>query len=113
MLDILTDIKGSLARNHTPTEVSCLGNFRNFGDTCLYLAKDIDITWEAARLFCQDLGGDLATFRDANAFAEALGYVKASGLAKTANAWVGGHDHSLEGEWKWASGEDMPRGTPF
>ncbi|XP_047484586.1 lithostathine-1-alpha-like [Penaeus chinensis] len=113
MADILTDIKGSLTRNNTSTGISCPGNFKNFGETCLYLAKDIEITWEAALLFCQDLGGDLAVFRDANAFANALGYVKASGIAKTANVWVGGNDHTVEGEWRWVSGEDMPRGTPF
>lgn len=37
------------------------------------------MAWEAARVFCQDLGGDLAMFRDANAFAEVLKYVKSSG----------------------------------
>lgn len=36
-------------------------------------------TWDAARTFCQDLGGDLAVFRDANALAEAIGYAKALG----------------------------------
>lgn len=51
----------------------------NFGDTCLYLAKDKDVNWETARVYCQGLGGDLAVFRDANAYADALGYVKASG----------------------------------
>ncbi|XP_037799155.1 CD209 antigen-like protein C [Penaeus monodon] len=110
IVDILTDIKNSL--NHT-SKVSCPGNFINFGDTCLYLAKDTDVTWEAARVFCHGLGGDLAVFRDANAFADALGYVKGSGLTKTADVWVGGNDLSLEGEWLWVSGEDMPRGTPF
>ncbi|XP_037799151.1 C-type lectin domain family 10 member A-like [Penaeus monodon] len=112
MADILTDIKGSLTRN-TSTGVSCPGNFINFGETCLYLAKDVGLTWEAALVFCQDLGGNLAVFRDANAFADALGYVKASGIAKTGNVWVGGNDHSVEGEWRWVTGEDMPRGTPF
>nr|XP_027224060.1 uncharacterized protein LOC113816217 [Penaeus vannamei] len=97
MVDILTDIKVFLMRSNTSTGVSCPGNFLNFGETCLYLAKDIGITWEAALLFCQDLGGHLAVFRDANAYARALGYVKASGIAKTSNVWIGGNDHSVEG----------------
>ncbi|XP_070001604.1 type-2 ice-structuring protein isoform X1 [Penaeus vannamei] len=109
MVDILTDNKVSF----TSREVSCPGNFRKFGDTCLYLAKETDLTWEAARVFCQDLGGDLAVFRDANAFAEALRYVKSSVAAKDTTAWVGGRDHLVEGEWRWVDGEDMPRGTPF
>ncbi|XP_063599152.1 type-2 ice-structuring protein-like [Penaeus indicus] len=108
MLHILT-VKTSFMS----TEVSCPGNFRKCGDTCLYLAKDTDVTWDAARGFCQDLGGDLAVFRDVNTFAEALKYVKSSGAVKATTVWVGGTDHIVEGEWRWVSGEDMPRGTPF
>ncbi|XP_042859496.1 CD209 antigen-like protein C [Penaeus japonicus] len=111
--EILTEIKGSLARTPTSTGASCPGNFAAHGDTCLYLAKDTDVTWEAARLFCQDLGGDLAVFEDANAFVNALGYIKGSAILESLTIWVGGSDLSLEGEWKWISGEDMPRGTPF
>jgi len=35
------------------------------------------------------------------------------GIAKTSNVWIGGNDHSVEGEWRWVTGEEMPRGTPF
>ncbi|XP_047484414.1 type-2 ice-structuring protein-like isoform X2 [Penaeus chinensis] len=108
MVHILTDKASFMSR-----EVSCPGNFRKLGDTCLYLAKEIDANWEAARVFCQDLGGDLAVFRDANAFAEALGYIKNSVVVKATTVWVGGRDHLVEGEWRWVSGEDMPRGTPY
>ncbi|XP_063599153.1 perlucin-like protein [Penaeus indicus] len=108
MLHILTDKTSFMS-----TEVSCPGNFRKCGDTCLYLAKDTDVTWDAARGFCQDLGGDLAVFRDVSAFAEALKYVKSSVAVKATTIWVGGSDHIAEGEWRWVSGEDMPRGTPF
>ncbi|XP_042894309.1 tetranectin-like [Penaeus japonicus] len=111
--EILTEIRGSLTRTPTSTEASCPGNFAAHGDTCLYLAKDTDVTWEAARHFCLDLGGDLAEFKDANAFADALGYIKSSGLSKSSNIWLGGTDMSVEGEWKYMSGEDVPRGTPF
>ncbi|XP_063598889.1 C-type lectin domain family 10 member A-like [Penaeus indicus] len=107
--DILTDKKNSF----TSGEVSCPGNFRKCGDTCLYLALDTGVSWEAARVFCQGLGGDLAVFRDANEFAEALKYVKSSVAVKGTPVWVGGTDRIEEGEWRWVSGEDMPRGTPF
>ncbi|XP_037799150.1 hemolymph lipopolysaccharide-binding protein-like isoform X2 [Penaeus monodon] len=110
--EILTDIRSFLTRNRTST-ASCPSNFRKFGETCLYLHKDTDLTWEGARLFCQNLGGDLAVFRDANALAEALAYTKGSGLSSSANVWAGGSDIAVEGEWKWVTGEDMPRGTPF
>ncbi|ROT85479.1 C-type lectin 3 [Penaeus vannamei] len=111
--EILSEIKGSLARTAPSTEASCSGTFRKFGGTCLYLAKDVKKTWDAARTFCQDLGGDLAVFRDANALAEAIGYAKALGIPRNNNVWVGGTDRAAEGKWKWVSGEDMPRGTPF
>ncbi|XP_047484415.1 type-2 ice-structuring protein-like [Penaeus chinensis] len=106
--DILTDNVSFTSR-----EVSCPGNFKKIGNTCLYLAKETDVAWEAARVFCQDLGGDLAVFRDASAFAEVLKYVKSSVAVKATTVWVGGSDHIEEGGWRWVSGEDMPRGTPF
>ncbi|XP_063598886.1 uncharacterized protein LOC134775329 [Penaeus indicus] len=34
-------------------------------------------------------------------------------VVKATTVWVGGRDHLVEGEWRWVSGEDMPRGTPF
>nr|XP_027237396.1 uncharacterized protein LOC113828590 [Penaeus vannamei] len=57
MADILTDNKVSFMSR----EVSCPGNFRKFGDTCLYLAKETDLTWEAARVLSR-LGRDLPCF---------------------------------------------------
>ncbi|XP_037799154.1 uncharacterized protein LOC119594156 isoform X2 [Penaeus monodon] len=78
-----------------------------------FTSRETDLAWEAARVFCQDLGGDLAVFRDVNAFAEVLKYVKSSVAVKATTVWVGGRDHLVEGEWRWVSGEDMPRGTPF
>lgn len=54
----------------------CPGNYTKVGATCLHLAKDTDVTWEDARLFCQEMGGDLAVFRDANAYADVVGYIK-------------------------------------
>ncbi|ROT86024.1 lectin E [Penaeus vannamei] len=104
MVHVLNDIKGALTQNHTSAEASCPASFRKFGDTCLYLAKDVSVNWAAARLFCQDFGGDLA---------HALGYVKTSAPGKKIDVWVGGTDIAKEGEWRWVSGEDMPRGTPF
>ncbi|XP_047484628.1 perlucin-like protein [Penaeus chinensis] len=108
--EILSEIRGFVA---APTEAPCPVNLSNVSGTCLYIAKDISVNWEAARIFCQNLGGDLAVFRDANALAEAIGYVKTSGISGSSNVWLGGRDHLIEGEWKWVSGEDMPKGTPF
>ncbi|XP_037799141.1 CD209 antigen-like protein C [Penaeus monodon] len=111
--EILSEIKGSLTRIATPTEAPCPGNFASISGTCLYLAKDVSVNWEAARVFCQNMGGDLAVLRDGSALARAIGYAKSFGLSRTANIWLGGRDHIVEGEWRWVTGEDMPRGTPF
>ncbi|XP_047484342.1 uncharacterized protein LOC125036028 isoform X1 [Penaeus chinensis] len=124
-VQLLTDIRNSLTgnpwaesavssnRSPTPAPGSCSGNFVNIGGTCLYLATDTVAVWGTARQFCQDLGGDLATFRDANAFAETLIYIKNLALARTANVWIGGYDQIAEGNWIWISKEPMPRGSPF
>ncbi|XP_042867308.1 CD209 antigen-like isoform X2 [Penaeus japonicus] len=102
--EILTVIKAG-----TP----CPGNYTKVGATCLHLAKDTDVTWEDARLFCQEMGGDLAVFRDANAYADAVGYIKDIISIPSAKVWLGGNDLIVEGEWKWITGVDMPRGIPF
>ncbi|XP_042893642.1 low affinity immunoglobulin epsilon Fc receptor-like [Penaeus japonicus] len=124
-VQLLTDIRNALILNPIPGGVvpisptgspilgSCPGNFVRIGATCLYLATDADLVWGTARQFCQDLGGDLATFRDANAFAEALRHTKNLALASAANVWIGGYDQIAEGNWIWITGEEMPKGTPF
>lgn len=67
---------------------ACPAPYEKFSGTCLYLAQDLIVTWEAARTFCQRLGGDLAVFRDANTFAEAIGYAKTFGKSFTSTLHV-------------------------
>nr|XP_045589081.1 uncharacterized protein LOC123751021 [Procambarus clarkii] len=53
----------------------CTAPFSRVGDTCLLLAVSDKLTWAAARQFCAARGADLVVFRDANAYADALGYI--------------------------------------
>nr|XP_053650192.1 uncharacterized protein LOC128700777 [Cherax quadricarinatus] len=53
----------------------CTAPFSRVGKTCLLLAMGQKITWAAARQYCSARGGDLATFSDANTYAEYLGYI--------------------------------------
>ncbi|XP_069969368.1 type-2 ice-structuring protein [Penaeus vannamei] len=122
---LLADIRNSLTFDQgaggavssrgrpTPVPGSCPGNFASVGGTCLYLATHTDVAWGAARQFCQDLGGDLAIFRDANAFAAALDYIRNLATARAKNVWVGGYDQIEEGKWIWITKEAMPKGTPY
>lgn len=63
----------------SPTVTRCPPNFEDVDGTCLYLDKVRQSSWVAARHVCFNLGGDLAVFPDANAFASALRYINSVG----------------------------------
>ena len=67
-----------------------------------YSLYDMGLTWNAAKLYCESLGGYLATItsQEEQDFIETL----------TENAarnyyWLGGTDEETEGIWKWITGE--------
>ncbi|KAK8732799.1 hypothetical protein OTU49_006933 [Cherax quadricarinatus] len=92
----------------------CTAPFSRVGKTCLLLAMGQKITWAAARQYCSARGGDLATFSDANTYAEYLGYINSVNTENIpVGVWIGGTDEAEEGVWTWITGELMPRGPPF
>ncbi|KAK8732806.1 hypothetical protein OTU49_006936 [Cherax quadricarinatus] len=92
----------------------CTAPFSRVGKTCLLLALGHQVTWAAARQYCSARSGDLATFSDANTYAEYLGYVNVVNKENAAvSIWIGGSDEAEEGVWTWITGELMPRGPPF
>nr|XP_027224050.1 C-type lectin LmsL-like [Penaeus vannamei] len=92
---------------------TCPGNFENVGGTCLYLAKEKTARWDHARTYCKNLGGDLAVFKDANAFTAGLDYVKDQQLVRNTQIWIGATDRHRENHWKWITGQRITRVTPF
>ncbi|XP_063599150.1 C-type lectin domain family 17, member A-like [Penaeus indicus] len=113
LADLLTEIRDAFGC-HTVTR--CPPNFHDADGTCLYLDKTRHSSWVAARHVCFNLGGDLAVFPDANAFASALRYINGvvtKGADEVPYIYVGGSDEEEEGVWRWRSGEPMPVGAPF
>ncbi|XP_070001676.1 mannose-binding protein C [Penaeus vannamei] len=69
--------------------------------------------WDKARIFCQQMGGDLAVFKDANEFAAALDLVKSYNFDPETRVWIGVEDKKQEGVFVLITGEKMKKATPF
>ncbi|ROT73887.1 lectin B isoform 3 [Penaeus vannamei] len=120
---LLTDIRAYLTYSQEAgragssrgkkAQVACPEKFVNAGGICLYIEKHRSMDWDKARTFCQEMGGDLAIFRDANEFAGALDLIREHKSTRLSWVWIGGSDRDEEGNWKWFTGEPMPMGTPF
>ncbi|XP_071542529.1 C-type lectin domain family 6 member A-like [Panulirus ornatus] len=90
----------------------CSPPYSQVGKNCLLLTTE-QFTWAASREFCGTTGGDLATFSDANTYAEYLGFINSVHPSVTGSVWIGGSDEAIEGIWTWVTGELMPKGVPF
>ncbi|XP_042893643.1 C-type lectin domain family 4 member M-like [Penaeus japonicus] len=113
LVDLLTDIRDSFS---CTSARRCPANFSDVDGTCLYLDKIRQNSWDDARHVCFTLGGDLAVFPDANAFASALRYINSivdEDTDEVPYIFVGGLDVAEEGVWRWHTGELMPLGAPF
>lgn len=69
----------------------------------LYQSFDKHFSWEQAKIYCEQIGGHLATITSADEN-EAL----KSLVENQAQAWywLGGTDEESEGIWKWVTGEE-------
>ena len=61
-------------------------------------------SWEAARKYCESLGGHLATIANAEENAFLYDYMRNSGYS---NAYWGLTDREKEGVWEWCTGEPV------
>ncbi|MBQ4128828.1 MAG: hypothetical protein IJD68_03540 [Ruminococcus sp.] len=59
-------------------------------------------TWEEAEVYCEGLGGHLATITSEEENSAVYSYVISSGHK---NAYFGYHDSKTEGKWEWVNGE--------
>ncbi|KAG7177394.1 C-type lectin-like 11 [Homarus americanus] len=95
-------------------KTQCTSPFTLVGKNCLLLPIAERLNWAAGRQYCAARGADLATFSDANTFAEYLGFINQVNVANAAvGVWLGGTDEEVEEVWTWITGEPMPRGPPF
>jgi hypothetical protein len=80
----------------------CPDGVANEAGTRCYLVSMTAASWQAARIACQDWGGDLVIMEDP---AED-DFV--AGLADD-SVWVGGSDTEADGVFDWVDGQPMPR----
>lgn len=62
---------------------------------------DSNIGWHDAKVFCENLGGHLATITSAEEDAFIYSLVQNS----NSSYWLGATDEEIEGEWQWVTGE--------
>lgn len=67
-----------------------------------YERIDMGMTWKEAKLYCEGMGGHLATITSAE---EQAVVQKLVAEGTQAQYWLGGTDEEKEGEWKWITGE--------
>ncbi|XP_069156664.1 ladderlectin-like [Procambarus clarkii] len=116
VVHLLTQLTDAVIPQHTdpPHKEHCTPPYTSVGKTCLLLALGDPLPWAAARQYCAARGGDLATFTDANTYAEYLAFVNTVNSENAAvGVWLGGSDEAQEGVWTWVTGELMPKGPPF
>ena len=61
-----------------------------------------DYDWESAKIFCEKLGGHLATISSPEENNAVLDLMLKAGKEL---AWIGANDKEVEGNWKWVTGE--------
>ena len=67
-----------------------------------YIYSNVAETWEAAKAYCEVLGGHLAVINDAAENSELYKYKVQQGYA---TVYLGLTDANHEGEWTWVTGE--------
>ncbi len=68
-----------------------------------YMLIKSECTWQQAKLYCEGLGGHLATPTSAEEDAFCHQLYKAAGYGRT--CWLGASDLDLEGRWEWVTEE--------
>ncbi|XP_064113528.1 P-selectin-like [Macrobrachium nipponense] len=84
----------------TPVPDLCAWPFKRVAGSCFWIHKNPSLTWEKARAFCQQEGGDLATPQDIGAV---IRFLNRELSREWLFVWFGGkkrHD-----SWYWLSGE--------
>ena len=62
----------------------------------------IEKSWEEARKYCQNLGGDLASITDQSEHQRILDHIAKNGIDEP--LWIGANDKKSEGSFEWSDG---------
>ncbi|XP_071539264.1 uncharacterized protein [Panulirus ornatus] len=95
----------------------CYPPYQPQGGMCVYINKDMPLSWQEARDFCASMAGDgatsdLAIFPTCDAFTIFAGYL---GFTAPPNStfWVGAHTEFTVNNWRWLDGEPLATGVPY
>ncbi|XP_037787359.1 cation channel sperm-associated protein 1-like [Penaeus monodon] len=81
------------------TEIRCPKNYDLVGNLCLHMLVNFSLrSWDVARQYCRNLGGDLLTFSSANEFATVASHFQ-NLSTDHAGFWVGGR--IVNKSWTW------------
>ncbi|KAK4324027.1 hypothetical protein Pmani_005314 [Petrolisthes manimaculis] len=69
------------------------------------------VSWGEAGAFCETLGGELITFKNATHYAEVVTHLKEAQL--TSDFWIGGRYPNESLGWSWIDDSPMQLGTPY
>ncbi|XP_071523172.1 perlucin-like isoform X2 [Panulirus ornatus] len=90
----------------------CEVGWEEIQGSCFAFYQTVSMSWHDARIFCQDLGADLAKVGEANTLRDMYKYITTYGLS--GSFWVGATDETVEDDWVWAIDETrVDAGTPF
>ncbi|XP_076039794.1 perlucin-like protein [Oratosquilla oratoria] len=85
-------------KEEASNECSCRSPFYKVGDDCLFVQSDVQHTWDGARKFCREFGGDLVVPSDVLILRKLLTSFRER------NFWIGGVDIGDNNNWQWLNG---------
>ncbi|XP_063595959.1 uncharacterized protein LOC134772775 isoform X1 [Penaeus indicus] len=92
--------------------VDCQLPFEDLAGHCVMVDAVILGTWDEVRLFCHQLGGQLAKLDDLEFMYHVAKYIRDNGIDNH-SYWIGGSDTASEGDFTWLDGERVKEGTPY
>ncbi|XP_042878363.1 uncharacterized protein LOC122257252 [Penaeus japonicus] len=92
--------------------VECQLPFEDLAGHCIMVDAVISGTWNEMKLFCHQLGGQLAKVDELEFMFHFVKYIRDNGIANH-NYWIGGSDTATEGEFVWLDGAMVRQGTPY
>ncbi|MDK2413175.1 C-type lectin domain-containing protein, partial [Aphanizomenon sp. 202] len=100
----------SVDSKQSKTDV-CPHPFVDINGRCLFINNFAQMTWEAARGFCQGFQADLVAVDEANFLADIVDFIYNEQITDR-SYWTGGSDSAFEGEFVWTDGRSVRMGTP-